>query len=225
MASLDEKTTRDRHAMAAEVEEIMAELGPRLGRGPFSPRVKQAIREVPRHLFVAPELASDAYLNRPLPIGYGQTISQPFVVALMTDLLDLRPDDRVLEVGTGCGYQTAILARLAQRVFTIEISEPLSSRSKAVLDGLNLNNVSARVGDGHVGWPSEAPFDAIVVTAAPATIPDPLVEQLAPGGRLVLPVGDTEQQLILVEKKNDHSTILRDIIPVCFVPLRRKASD
>jgi len=225
MTGLDDEMTSARHAMAAEVERTMAEMGPRTGRGTLSPRVMQALREVPRHLFVPPEHLSKAHLNRPLPIGYGQTISQPFIVALMSDLLDLRPDDKVLEVGTGSGYQTAILARLAHSVFTVELSEPLAERSQTTFQRLGLSNITTRIGDGHLGWPSEAPFGAIVVTAAPPHIPEPLVEQLLPGGRLVVPVGDDEQQLILVEKRKDHSMVLRDIIPVCFVPLRQDTPD
>lgn len=187
--------------------------------GSLSPRVREAIRAVSRHLFVPKRERDHAYLNRPVPIGHGQTISQPFIVALMTELLRLTPDARVLEIGTGCGYQTAILSRLARDVFTMEIVEPLAARAARTFAELGLANVTLRVGDGHRGWPEEAPFDAILVAAAPASVPDALVGQLRAGGRLVMPVGENAQKLIVVEKQSDQSTVLSEIIPVCFVPL------
>jgi protein-L-isoaspartate(D-aspartate) O-methyltransferase len=222
MTAIDEEMRPAREAMAREVARLMAELAPRLNHKALSDRVLRVLADVPRHLFVPPDRMSEAYLNRPVPIGYGQTISQPFIVALMTDLLDIGPDDRVLEIGTGCGYQTAILAGLARSVFTIELCRPLAERAAKTFEAIGLTNVTTRVGDGYLGWPEEAPFDAIVVTAAPPSIPDALLDQLKPGGRLVLPVGDRSQQLILVEKRRDQSTILREIIPVCFVPLTRR---
>jgi protein-L-isoaspartate(D-aspartate) O-methyltransferase len=222
MTAMDEKMKAAREAMALEVERRMAEVVPWLGRGALSPRVLAALKAVPRHLFVPPEHLPEAYLNRPVAIGYGQTISQPLIVGLMTELLDLAPDDRVLEIGTGSGYQTAILSRLAAAVFTVEVSAPLAERAGEIFSRLGLSNVAARTGDGYLGWPEEAPFDAIIVTAAPPDIPEPLIDQLKPGGRLVVPVGDISQQLILVEKTRDQSTILREIIPVCFVPLTRQ---
>lgn len=226
MTALDEEMKAQRAAMVREVEQRMAEMGPSLGRrAKLSPRVVAALREVPRHLFVPPERLSEAYRDRPAPIGYRQTISQPFIVALMTELLDLAPDAKVLEVGTGSGYQAAILSRLAERVFTIEVCAPLAERAKALLAELGCGNVVTRTGDGNLGWPEEAPFDAIIVTAAPHQIPQPLIDQLKPGGRLVVPVGDVSQQLIVVEKRGDLSTILREIIPVCFVPLTRQDGD
>ncbi|MGE3230242.1 MAG: protein-L-isoaspartate(D-aspartate) O-methyltransferase [Hyphomicrobium sp.] len=222
MGAIDEEERRLREAMVGEVERMAATLSPSTARRAFSPRVLAALRAVPRHLFVAPEHQADAYVNRPLPIGYGQTISQPFIVALMTDLLDIEPGDRVLEIGTGCGYQTAVLARLAATVFTIELSEPLAQRAGDTLGRLGVANVQSRTGDGNLGWSEAAPFDAILVAAAAPEVPDALVAQLAPGARLVLPVGGSDQQLIVVEKRSDQSTVLREIIPVCFVPLARK---
>ncbi len=241
MSISDDETKALRDAMVREVELMAAEYaraqrssredlhghahkrGARSARG-LAPRVLAALSAVPRHLFVPPDLVPDAYLNRPLPIGYGQTISQPFIVALMTDLLDLAPSDRVLEIGTGSGYQAAVLARLVDTVFTIEVVAPLAERAQRTFAGLGLANIRTRIGDGSLGWPEEAPFDAILVAAAPAEIPAPLIQQLAPGGRLIIPVGGKAQQLILVEKRRDQSTVLREIIPVCFVPLTREAS-
>ena len=224
MSATDEDMTAHRETMVREVATTAAEFARKHGRGAISPRVLAALREVPRHLFVPSEHLSEAYLNRPLPIGFGQTISQPFIVALMTEILDLKPDDRVLEIGTGSGYQAAVLSRLVDTVFTIEISAPLAARARAAFDELGIGNIQSRVGDGHLGWPEAAPFDAILVAAAPRDIPPALVAQLAPGGRLAIPVGEDAQQLILVEKRSDQSTVLREIIPVCFVPLTRQSS-
>ncbi|RMH17646.1 MAG: protein-L-isoaspartate(D-aspartate) O-methyltransferase [Acidobacteria bacterium] len=192
-----------------------------VGKDHLDPRVMEAIARVPRHEFVPGAYRSRAYDNRPLAIGHGQTISQPYVVALMTDLLELEPGDVVLEVGTGSGYQAAVLAELARRVYTIEIVEPLAERARQTLARLGYDNVEVRIGDGYRGWPEHAPFDAIIVTAAPDHVPQPLIEQLAPGGRMVLPVGkpyDT-QDLLLVEKSSDGEVTTRTIIPVAFVPL------
>ena len=165
-----------------------------------------------------------AYANRPLPIGHGQTISQPYIVALMTELLDAGPEARVLEVGTGSGYQAAVLARLARHVYTIEIVEPLARRAAGDLKRLGFQNVTVRAGDGYKGWPEHAPFDGIIVTAAPAQIPPPLLAQLRPGGRLVIPVGPEGgiQSLMLVEKGLDGKIARRSIIAVRFVPFTRK---
>lgn len=219
MSAIDEEMAGRRAAMVHEIEQSAR--GVLAGRK-ISAGVLAALGAVPRHRFVPPEHLSEAYRNRPVPIGYGQTISQPLIVALMTDLLDLKPEDTVLEVGTGCGYQTAVLARLAQAVFTIEISPPLAERAARAFADLGLTNVHARVGDGYLGWPEAGPFDAILVAAAPPEVPEPLVAQLRPGGRLVIPVGSGAQQLILVVKQSDQRTILREIIPVCFVPLTRQ---
>jgi protein-L-isoaspartate(D-aspartate) O-methyltransferase len=223
MSAIDDEMRPPREAMVREVEQSGADLFRMYGHGAISPRVLGALRDVPRHRFVPPEHLSDAYLNRPVPIGYGQTISQPFIVALMTDILELKPDDRVLEIGTGSGYQTAVLSRLVGTVFTIEVVAPLAERAQRTFSELGLGNIQARVSDGYLGWPEAAPFDAILVAAAPPDIPAALIRQLAPGGRLAIPVGAEAQQLILVEKRSDQSTVLREIIPVCFVPLTRQS--
>ena len=221
MTAIEDEMKQPRAEMVREIARMMQSLGPKAGKAEISPRVLGAMAAVPRHLFVPPDKLGDAYLNRPLPIGHGQTISQPFIVALMSDLLNLKPSDKVLEIGTGSGYQTAVLGRLAGSIYTIETIAPLAEQAQRAFDAVGLTNVSIRVGDGRLGWPEVAPFDAIVVTAAPEHVPDALVNQLKPGGRLVTPVGGGEQQLIVVEKQRDQSTILREIIPVCFVPLTR----
>lgn len=191
-----------------------------IGKSEFDSRVMEAMARVPRHLFVPRKYRKDAYKNSPLPIGHGQTISQPYIVALMTDLLELKRDDKVLEVGTGSGYQAAILAELTDAVYTIEIIEPLASRAAKVLKKQNYTNIQTRVGDGYYGWRGAAPFDAIVVTAAADHIPPPLVRQLKPGGRMVIPVGSRfmVQQLVLLKKSLEGRVTLRQILPVRFVP-------
>ena len=202
--------------MSRALSRQLAEMGIR------DPRVLRAIAEVPRHLFVPPPLRRDAEANRPLPIGQGQTISQPYIVAFMTEALQLRGSERVLEIGTGSGYQAAVLALLAREVFSIEIVPELAASAAELLLGtLALPNVRLRVGDGRWGWPEEAPFDRVLVTAAPAAIPPALIEQLAPGGRLIAPVGaDPEvQQLDLVVRGVDGITTTTHLIPVRFVPL------
>jgi protein-L-isoaspartate(D-aspartate) O-methyltransferase len=187
----------------------------------LDPRVVEALAKVPREAFVPPDLAARAYDNRPLPIGHGQTISQPLIVAVMTHLLHLRPDARVLEVGTGSGYQTAILAELAGEVVTIEVVEDLAAAAAAKLKELGYRNIECRVGDGAAGCPERAPFDGIMVTAAAPSIPQALVEQLAPGGRLVIPLGrdPLSQELLLVEKDAQGAVHERHLFPVAFVPL------
>jgi protein-L-isoaspartate(D-aspartate) O-methyltransferase len=186
------------------------------------PRVLAAMRKVPRHLFVPPDEQASAYIDSPLPIGYGQTISQPYIVAFMTDALELNPRDRVLEIGTGSGYQAAVLAELAREVYTIEIVEPLAKEAEERLRRLQYANVHARVGDGYRGWPEEAPFDAIMVTAAPDHVPPPLVEQLRDGGRLVLPVGRWDQELIRLRRTGKGIT-REALLPVRFVPMTGEA--
>ena len=187
----------------------------------IDPAVMAAIERVPRHEFVPEEVESSAYANRPLSIGHGQTISQPYIVALMTHLLEVEAGGRTLEIGTGSGYQAAVLAELDAHVHTIEIVEPLAGRAARRLARLGYDGVRTRLGDGYYGWPEAAPFDAIVVTAAAAHVPPPLVEQLAPGGVLVIPVGEpfAVQLLLLVRKQETGEVNVRQILPVRFVPL------
>jgi protein-L-isoaspartate(D-aspartate) O-methyltransferase len=194
-------------------------------RGVLDARVLDALRAVRRHRFVPDDLARLAYDDGPLAIGYGQTISQPYVVGLMSEAVDLAPEERVLEIGTGSGYQAAVLAHLAQTVHTIEIVEPLAERARKTLADLGYANVTCHVGDGFRGLPDEAPFDAIVVTAAPPEVPPPLIEQLAVGGRLVIPVGDAHrgQELMLYEKRADGTFVQQRLIPVRFVPMTGEA--
>jgi protein-L-isoaspartate(D-aspartate) O-methyltransferase len=212
-----------RARMVAEIADIARETGGETGRPKFSGPVMAAMGKVPRHRFVPIPQEAFAYDNRPLPIGDGQTISQPYIVALMTDLLDLKPSDKVLEVGTGSGYQAAVLGELAAKVYSIEIVEPLGRRAARILGDLGYRNIEVRVGDGYGGWPDAAPFDAIIVTAAPAAVPQPLIDQLKPGGRMVIPVGGSfdAQQLLLVQKQPDGSATTRRTLPVRFVPLTR----
>lgn len=187
-------------------------------------RALDALRAVPRHEFVPPELRGRAYGDYPLPIGYGQTISQPYVVAHMTEIVRPRPGMRVLEVGTGSGYQAAVLAELVRSVYTIEIVEPLAVEARERLARLGYRNVVVRTGDGYKGWEEQAPFDAIMVTAGAPEVPPPLLRQLKPGGRMVIPVGpaDRIQYLTLIEKQADGSIRSRQIVPVRFVPLTRE---
>lgn len=189
-------------------------------RGIRDPKVLKAIRSVPREEFVNPESRGIAYDDRPIPIGYGQTISQPYIVALMTELAAIRRGDRILEVGTGCGYQTAVLARLSDQVYSVEIVPELSSRAEGTLEAVGVGNVQLRVCDGWEGWPEKAPFDVILVAAAPPEVPPKLIEQLAEGGRLVIPVGEERQRLKVLIKENGR-IIEKDNIPVRFVPLVR----
>ncbi len=187
-------------------------------RGVRDEKTLAAMRRVPRHRFVPPERASQAYADHPLPIGHGQTISQPYIVAFMTEALHLDGDETVLEVGTGSGYQAAVLAEIASRVYSIEIVAPLARESGALLKDLGYTNVEVRAGDGYQGWPEAAPFDAIIVTAAAPRIPEPLKEQLRDGGRLILPVGDAWQELVVVTRRGDRYEEDR-VLPVRFVPM------
>jgi len=207
--------------LIGEIEAEVRETSFALGKDALDPRVIEAIRRVPRHEFVPPELRDVAYRNMPLPIGCGQTISQPYIIAIMTDLLSVVPDGRVLEVGTGCGYQSAVLAELCATVYSIEIVEPLGRDAQDRLARLGYDNVHVRVGDGFAGWPEHAPFDAIIVTAAAELVPPPLLEQLRPGGLMIIPLrsGYGYQQLVLIEKDDHGSITQRDILPVMFVPL------
>ncbi len=187
-------------------------------RGVKDPRVLYAMLKVERHLFVPKDLQTVAYADQPLPIGEGQTISQPYIVALMTELLELKGGEKVLEIGTGSGYQAAILAELAKEVYTIEIIETLATSAKKLLLELGYQNVMVRAGDGYLGWPEAAPFDAIIVTAAPDHIPKPLIEQLKEGGRMVVPVGTYSQELKKIVKRAGKIET-KDVIPVIFVPM------
>jgi protein-L-isoaspartate(D-aspartate) O-methyltransferase len=211
----------ERAALLAEIEAEMRETARWTGRAKFSPRVAAALAKVPREAFVPPRSAHAAYENRPLQIGHGQTISQPFIVALMTELLDLEPDDVVLEVGTGSGYQAAVLAELAHEVCSIEVIPELARTAATVLAEQGYDNIALRTGDGGAGWPERAPFDAIIVTAAAPDIPPALIEQLHPGGRMVIPVGPRygDQELLLVTKDAAGKVTQRNVLPVAFVPL------
>ena len=210
-----------RDTMVEEIREEAELTRHYIDKSTFDARVMEAMAAVPRHRFVPEDAIPHAYENRPLAIGHGQTISQPFIVALMTDLLEIEGGDRVLEIGTGSGYQAAILSVLAAEVFTIEIIEPLSLQAAERFQPLGYRNVRSLLADGYYGWEAHAPFDAIIVTAAAGHIPPPLIEQLRPGGRLVLPVGSPfqTQQLVLVEKTPDGKLRTRQILPVRFVPL------
>lgn len=211
----------ERKAMVEEIEADVRDTSRYIGRKELDPRVIQAMQDVPRHEFVSDRYDDDAYLNMPLPIGHGQTISQPYIVALMTDLIGAQSSDRILEIGTGSGYQAAILAELAAEVYSIEIVEPLAVLAKERLERLHYKNIQVRFGDGYHGWPEQAPFDAIVVTAAASHIPPPLVQQLKPGGRMIIPVGSRfmVQQLTLLEKDLQGNVSTRQMLPVRFVPL------
>jgi len=187
-------------------------------RGVKDPRVLSALFKVERHRFVPEEYLNSAYADQPLPIGEGQTISQPYIVALMTELLELKGDEKVLEIGTGSGYQAAILAELAKEVYTIEIIESLASMTKNRLSQLGYQNVNVKAGDGYLGWPEVGPFDGIVITCAPDHIPKPLIEQLKEGGRMVVPVGAYSQELKKIVKRSGK-IVTTDVIPVVFVPM------
>lgn len=209
----DSTRQSERHAMVE---------GQIIARGVRDPSVIQAMRQVPRHQFVTESEQENSYEDRPLPIGYGQTISQPYIVAFMTEALRLQTTDKVLEIGTGSGYQAAVLAKIASEVFTIEIVEPLAKRAEETLSQLGYTNVHVRSGDGYQGWPTESPFDAIILTASPDHIPQPLLDQLTIGGRLILPVGKFLQELVLVNRTKEgyQQTVL---LPVAFVPMTGEA--
>ena len=191
-------------------------------RGIKNPKVLEALRKVPRHLYVPESERSSAYGDHPLPIGEGQTISQPYIVAFMTEQLRLKGGEKVLEIGTGSGYQAAVLAEICGEVYTIEIVEPLASRAAALLKQLGYQNIHVKAGDGYQGWPEHAPFDTIIVTAAPDHVPQPLVDQLKVGGRMILPVGDWFQDLRVVVK-TEQGVLQQDVLPVRFVPMTGEA--
>jgi len=213
-----------RKAMVDTIVALTRETAAETGRASLDGRVLTAMNKVPRHRFVPADQEPNAYANRPLPIGNGQTISQPFIVALMTDMLGLKATDRVLEIGTGCGYQAAVLAELAREVYTIEIVAPLAREAAARFAELGYRNINARSGDGYRGWPAHAPFDAIIVTAAAPEVPPALIEQLKPGGKLVIPVGaqSSGQELRIIEKDQHGKTTTRNALAVRFVPLTRE---
>lgn len=213
-AAADDASERARAQMVSE------QLVP---RGINDARVIEAMRKVPRHQFVPPEQIPYAYEDRPLPIGARQTISQPYIVAYMTQALDVGPSDRVLEVGTGSGYQAAILGEIVREVFSIEIVPELALEAETTLARLGYDNVNVRQGDGYRGWPSEAPFDAIIVTAAPRSIPRPLIDQLAMNGRMVVPVGDWYQEIVILTKTSE-GILEQRTIPVRFVPMTGEAT-
>ncbi len=210
-----------RARMVREISEEVAETVTWTGQGKLAEPVLQALRSVPRHAFVDEDDREAAYDNRPLPIGFGQTISQPFIVALMTDLLKPHQGQVVLEVGTGSGYQAAVLAQLVKQVYTIEVIEALGRQAKERLSRLGYKNVEVRIGDGYYGWEEHAPFDGIIVTAAATHVPPPLVQQLKPGGKMVIPVGGpfATQELMLVQKDTHGEITTRQLLPVAFVPL------
>lgn len=212
----DERDAQLRDRMVKE--QLLVSIG---GRMPIvNLRVLEAMRTVPRHRFVPLEVAALAYEDRPLPIGEGQTISQPYIVALMSEAADIQPGEKVLEIGTGSGYGAAVLAQLTDQVYTIEILDPLARRAKQTLVELGLEEVHVQVGDGFLGWPEEAPFDAILVTAAAPAVPEPLVDQLAVRGRLVIPVGKPDEQELVVFTKISKKKLVRETaIPVRFVPM------
>jgi protein-L-isoaspartate(D-aspartate) O-methyltransferase len=216
------ETKSPRQELLDEIAADAADTAQRTGRARFAPRTMAAMAKVPREDFVRPIDEDSAYLNMPLPIGHGQTISQPYIVALMTDLLDLQGDERVLEIGAGSGYQAAILSVLAREVFSIEVVEPLAREAAAKLARLGYRNVDVRSGDGGKGWLEKAPFDAIIVTAAAAEgVPPDLVAQLRPGGRMVIPVGKGRwsQNLLLITKDEAGHVTEKSVLPVAFVPL------
>jgi protein-L-isoaspartate(D-aspartate) O-methyltransferase len=207
--------------LLAEIAQEARETARWTGRERFAPRVMQALRKVKREAFVLEENADQAYVNAPLPIGCGQTISQPYIVALMTDMLDLRREDHVLEVGTGSGYQAAVLAELCDTVCSIEVIPELAMHAAAVLAAQGYGEVALRTGDGALGWPERAPFDAIIVTAAAREVPPALMEQLRPGGRMVIPVGEPhgDQELRMLHKDAEGKMTSRNVLSVAFVPL------
>jgi protein-L-isoaspartate(D-aspartate) O-methyltransferase len=211
----------ERQRMVEEIRRMAAETGRDTGHPEFADSVLEALRRVPRHRFVPPGQAHSAYRNHPLPIGGGQTISQPYIVALTTHLIAPQKHHRVLEIGTGSGYQAAVLSELVEHVYSVEIVEALGREAEERLQRLGYRNVSVRIGDGHAGWPEHAPYDGIVVTAAATHLPQALVAQLKPGGRMVIPIGEqhTTQRFTLIEKAPDGSLSQRVVLPVLFVPM------
>jgi protein-L-isoaspartate(D-aspartate) O-methyltransferase len=221
---VERNTMRPEQRMLRDIEREVEYTRSLIGKQALEARVMAALKEVPRHEFVPGDLRDAAYQNGPLPIGHGQTISQPYIVALMTDLLAPAPGDVILEVGTSSGYQAAVLSRLVRQVYSVEIIEPLATAARERLQRLGYRNVEVRAADGYHGWPEHAPFDGIVVTAAAPAVPEPLVEQLKPGARLVIPVGlpYEHQELMVVEKTAEGRIGTRAVLGVAFVPLTRR---
>ena len=217
----------ERAGLVAEIKAEVRATATYTGRDQLHASVLDAIGRVPRHRFVAPELEGSAYLDAPLSIGHGQTISQPYIVALMTDLAELQADARVLEIGTGSGYQAAVLAELAAEVYSIERVAALADSATRHLRALGYANVQVKAGDGYLGWPEHAPYDAILVTAAVPEPPPPLLEQLKPGGRLVLPLGrpGSKQELTVITRQGEAGFEIRAVLPVTFVPFLRGETD
>ena len=216
--------TSDYAALRRQMIETIAihalHVGNAIGEQGLGNRVMEVMGRVARHEFVPAELRPHAYIDHPLPIGFGKTISQPFMVALMTDLLDVQASDSVLEIGTGLGYQAAVLADLAEKVYTVEIIGELALAARSRLEDLGYANVEVRLGDGSKGWPEHAPFDKVIVTAAPELVPPSLIMQLKPGGRMVVPAGlEDDQRLMLVEMDDAGNVKTREVLPVCFSPL------
>jgi protein-L-isoaspartate(D-aspartate) O-methyltransferase len=220
-ASDETRYAAERKALLAEIQRVAGQTADATGHARFSARVMNALDSVPRHRFVPPGSVANAYENRPLAIGHGQTISQPYIVALMTELLVPKSGDIMLEVGAGSGYQAAVLSRLVASVYTIEIIAPLADSATARLRELGFDNVQVKSGDGYYGWPEHAPYDGIIVTAAANSIPPPLIAQLKPGGRMVIPVGAPfhTQDLILLRKDPTGKVTTTSVLPVAFVPL------
>ena len=224
MAHEDDDYVQARERMLAEITALVIFNCGRLGKAALNRRVLEALADVPRHAFVPQDMQPYAYADSPLPIGCGKTISQPFIVAVMTDLLDPQPDDKLLDIGTGLGYQTAILSRLASHVYSVELIEALALSARQRLRQLECDNVTLRVANGHQGWSEHAPFDKIIVSAAPEEVPPALLDQLAPGGRLVLPAGPADhQQLLVIDKAGDGTLRRRDIFAVRFSVLEDTA--
>lgn len=211
----------ERAHMVAEIAQLARQTASETGRPAFSAAVMRVIGKVERHRLVPPDQVVFAYRNHPLPIGKGQTISQPYIVALSTDLIDAQPHHVVLDVGTGSGYQAAVLAELVRQVYSVEVIEPLGRTARERLAALGYRNIDIRIGDGRQGWAEKGPFDAIVVSAAAPRVPPALVEQLKRGGKMVIPIGEESapQELMLIEKRADGSIATKNILPVRFVPL------
>jgi protein-L-isoaspartate(D-aspartate) O-methyltransferase len=219
--ALDE-FAEERARLVEEISAYAFHTGERTGRKSFDTRVLDAIGRVPRHEFVPLEIRRFSYINRPLPIGMDATISQPFIVALMTDLAEIGPQSNVLEIGTGAGYQAAVASLMAARVASVEINERLEEKARARLERLGYKNIATKVGDGYYGWPDKGPFDAILVTTAPDLIPPPLIEQLAPGGRMIIPAGLPDaQKLMLVTRNGQGRLVTREVLEVAFSQLQR----